>query len=117
MDRPADMGGQAELFEQDVQGDIRRPVVRPYLLAQIDGCRTGTADHVGTGAPGAARALEEAEHVIRLGASSQDQPRLLRYAAAENQVRSEEHTSELQSLMRTPYAVFCLKKKKHTNNL
>src|SRR3546814_9256101 len=28
-------------------------------------------------------------------------------------VRSEEHTSELQSLMRTSYAVFCLKKKKH----
>src|SRR3546814_3258341 len=27
-------------------------------------------------------------------------------------VRSEEHTSELQSLMRIPYAVFCLKKKK-----
>src|SRR3546814_9786227 len=26
-------------------------------------------------------------------------------------VRSEEHTSELQSLMRTSYAVFCLKKK------
>src|SRR3546814_9562680 len=32
--------------------------------------------------------------------------------------RSEEHTSELQSLMRTSYAVFCLKKKtvKHTKN-
>src|SRR3546814_9055277 len=32
--------------------------------------------------------------------------------------RSEEHTSELQSLMRIPYAVFCLKKKtkhKHLN--
>src|SRR3546814_10340835 len=29
-------------------------------------------------------------------------------------LRSEEHTSELQSLMRTSYAVFCLKKKKHT---
>src|SRR3546814_1971744 len=28
--------------------------------------------------------------------------------------RSEEHTSELQSLMRTSYAVFCLKKKKQT---
>src|SRR3546814_2387964 len=27
--------------------------------------------------------------------------------------RSEEHTSELQSLMRTSYAVFCLKKKKY----
>src|SRR3546814_9764363 len=37
-------------------------------------------------------------------------------------MRSEEHTSELQSLMRISYAVFCLKKKKnkdherHTNN-
>src|SRR3546814_10881364 len=31
--------------------------------------------------------------------------------------RSEEHTSELQSLMRISYAVFCLKKKKtHTTN-
>src|SRR3546814_3606790 len=28
-------------------------------------------------------------------------------------LRSEEHTSELQSLMRIPYAVFCLKKKKN----
>src|SRR3546814_6267214 len=28
--------------------------------------------------------------------------------------RSEEHTSELQSLMRISYAVLCLKKKKHT---
>src|SRR3546814_9750469 len=31
-------------------------------------------------------------------------------------VRSEEHTSELQSLMRISYAVFCLKKKKTTNH-
>src|SRR3546814_4468727 len=30
--------------------------------------------------------------------------------------RSEEHTSELQSLMRISYAVFCLKKKKHNTN-
>src|SRR3546814_6819005 len=30
-------------------------------------------------------------------------------------LRSEEHTSELQSLMRISYAVFCLKKKTHTN--
>src|SRR3546814_5735237 len=30
-------------------------------------------------------------------------------------MRSEEHTSELQSLMRNSYAVFCLKKKKHTS--
>src|SRR3546814_3406749 len=31
-------------------------------------------------------------------------------------VRSEEHTSELQSLMRISYAVFCLKKKKNQHN-
>src|SRR3546814_1658523 len=31
--------------------------------------------------------------------------------------RSEEHTSELQSLMRISYAVFCLKKNKNNNNI
>src|SRR3546814_5860804 len=35
-------------------------------------------------------------------------------AWARPQCRSEEHTSELQSLMRISYAVFCLKKKKHS---
>src|SRR3546814_10199465 len=50
------------------------------------------------------------------------QPRLpdplpLRTGAAVLPVRrSEEHTSELQSLMRISYAVFCLKKKKHKTN-
>src|SRR3546814_1059976 len=33
------------------------------------------------------------------------------------QKRSEEHTSELQSLMRISYAVFCLKKKKHSHHV
>src|SRR3546814_8876829 len=32
-------------------------------------------------------------------------------------IRSEEHTSELQSLMRISYAVFCLKKKKKTKSI
>src|SRR3546814_1708469 len=35
--------------------------------------------------------------------------KLLEQAAVDD--RSEEHTSEIQSLMRIPYAVFCLKKK------
>src|SRR3546814_10419109 len=43
------------------------------------------------------------------GADSIDDMRLLRHGA-----RSEEHTSELQSLMRISYAVFCLHKKTHT---
>src|SRR3546814_8883985 len=36
-------------------------------------------------------------------------------ADAGHDLRSEEHTSELQSLMRISYAVFCLKKKKKHN--
>src|SRR3546814_5720963 len=34
-------------------------------------------------------------------------------ASCQREARSEEHTSELQSLMRISYAVFCLKNKKH----
>src|SRR3546814_9055984 len=43
-----------------------------------------------------------------------DRDRLLAFDASEHPValRSEEHTSELQSLMRSSYAVFCLNKKK-----
>src|SRR3546814_2024032 len=37
---------------------------------------------------------------------------LLSWQSRRSSVRSEEHTSELQSLMRISYAVFCLKKKK-----
>src|SRR3546814_7125291 len=37
----------------------------------------------------------------------------LRRPASLISIRSEEHTSELQSLMRISYAVFCLNKKKH----
>src|SRR3546814_4433260 len=36
--------------------------------------------------------------------------------AKDDRVRSAEHTSELQSLMRISYAVFCLKKKKNTTH-
>src|SRR3546814_10814372 len=46
------------------------------------------------------------------GASMAERP--MKQAAAEWEARSEEHTSELQSLMRISYAVFCLKKKNHT---
>src|SRR3546814_2991015 len=62
----------------------------------------------------------------RLGRASEGQPQLsrrgrairaLNWFARKHEVfpkprRSEEHTSELQSLMRNSYAVFCLKKKK-----
>src|SRR3546814_7635496 len=47
--------------------------------------------------------------------SGADHPLQLRpFTATIRSARSEEHTSELQSLMRISYAVFCLKKKKNT---
>src|SRR3546814_5816434 len=54
-------------------------------------------------------------HEFRLPSSCR---RLARSGSAQGNrrivgTRSEEHTSELQSLMRISYAVFCLKKKKH----
>src|SRR3546814_4900440 len=55
----------------------------------------GSREHHGDGRPKTARALLE---------------------AAAQGGRSEEHTSELQSLMRISYAVFCLKKKKKQIN-
>src|SRR3546814_3541116 len=50
----------------------------------------------------------------RRGDRARDQPRLRRPGTQDR--RSEEHTSELQSLMRISYAVFCLKKKKTDKN-
>src|SRR3546814_4713915 len=43
-----------------------------------------------------------------------DSARRVNGGSSEGPARSEEHTSELQSLMRISYAVFCLKKKKNT---
>src|SRR3546814_3200657 len=40
-----------------------------------------------------------------------------RSVEAQRALRSEEHTSELQSLMRISYAVFCLKKKKRVKHI
>src|SRR3546814_9115689 len=42
---------------------------------------------------------------------------ILRRAESGREIRSEEHTSELQSLMRSSYAVFCLKKQKQKSHL
>src|SRR3546814_9509543 len=47
---------------------------------------------------------------------SREQPRSHGHRNDGHRNRSEEHTSELQSLMRISYAVFCLKKKKNRSN-
>src|SRR3546814_2908905 len=57
------------------------------------------------GEPEAAAGLPQQAHRYAWG-------RLVRAHCRKISLRSEEHTSELQSLMRISYAVFCLKKKK-----
>src|SRR3546814_10248729 len=67
-----------------------------------------------------AAAVEQRKDEIRIGrveqcgiavGDRQGDPQPLQYLPHLAVIRSEEHTSELQSLMRISYAVFCLKKK------
>src|SRR3546814_1569100 len=58
---------------------------------------------------------EVADVSVAEGYSFVRREQLQRYAVI--QMRSEEHTSELQSLMRISYAVFCLKKKRKSKQM
>src|SRR3546814_4942008 len=76
---------------------------------------------------------EACEHGLLIGAQGVDRADMLWHAVAQQEgralafivaeirpvlrIRSEEHTSELQSLMRISYAVFCLKKKTQNKQL
>src|SRR3546814_5673800 len=71
------------------------------------------ADVLATSPDGTRRMAWEAQLAQITGAELRE--RTARMEASGVPVRSEEHTSELQSLMRISYAVFCLKKKKHTH--
>src|SRR3546814_9406987 len=73
-----------------------------------DACRLRRGEH-GAGIGGG-------EEITGLVLAKEVAERAGRLIEGEADVRSEEHTSELQSLMRISYAVFCLKKKKTTNH-
>src|SRR3546814_1891930 len=60
-------------------------------------------------APGFGHRIDRGGIAVRVGEQRGD---VLEHYAWLREIRSEEHTSELQSLMRISYAVFCLKKKK-----
>src|SRR3546814_7959898 len=81
------------------------------LLRKVEGLNTReTAEHLGIGIDAVERQLSMGMKALAdfmLGGSG----RIIRQKFIR---RSEEHTSELQSLMRISYAVFCLKKKKKT---
>src|SRR3546814_4318147 len=66
------------------------------------------------------------DRIHQLALAAVHRPALIEYRSGEDKVprqtqhgtwRSEEHTSELQSLMRISYAVFCLTKKKTTDRI
>src|SRR3546814_6872021 len=56
------------------------------------------------------------EAARKLGFSASHTMRIAQQLYEDGAIRSEEHTSELQSLMRPSYAVFCLQKKQKINN-
>src|SRR3546814_9413494 len=64
-------------------------------------------DHVHLLSPGISISVNQPPRLETPCCSRQSSPN-----ASASRARSVEHTSELQSLMRTSYAVFCLKKKK-----
>src|SRR3546814_5846992 len=72
-------------------------------IVELDGVRDTAVEPGRGGAEGRGAAAGQAG-----SARSQLEP------VRRQQLRSEEHTSELQSLMRISYAVFCLNKKKQT---
>src|SRR3546814_7061671 len=84
-----------------------------------DGARAGLHDRAATYRDGRRRALRSAAPAAPYQREAEGQScglygypwgRRLCDVAASRDARSEEHTSELQSLMRISYAVFCLKK-------
>src|SRR3546814_3587022 len=92
---------------------LGRGIVREDALAVAD----GLADRlVGKVALGPDPADQPLRHLAAVDRQVVHELRLLRELLHDLRAlgaRSEEHTSELQSLMRISYAVFCWKKKKH----
>src|SRR3546814_2156737 len=95
-------------------GDLVEPQggVRPRAdeLAGVERAGLQRLEHVAP-AQRLHRHAEPRAHFRREAGGAEAQP--LQVVDRLDLVRSEEHTSELQSLMRLSYAVFCLKKTKH----
>src|SRR3546814_8098201 len=97
----------------------RLPAIRNALRGDLrPGMHRGCHYHDDAGAVARRHAAASAQRAGRAIAGAGPQRRRVLQCAVfwQEHLRSEEHTSELQSLMRISYAVFCLKKKtKHTH--
>src|SRR3546814_9442317 len=85
------------------------PICPPTVSAIASTCRSGTPN--ATAASG--RELTAYNRSSPLAPSQSRNTAPLSRVSCVRKLRSEEHTSELQSLMRISYAVFCLKTKKY----
>src|SRR3546814_3829270 len=98
-----------------MQGYWNRPEADGDSFTADGWLRTG--DVAAVDADGYIRIVDRLKDMISVGGfkvyPSVIEARLYEHPAVKE--RSEEHTSELQSLMRISYAVFCLKKKKNKN--
>src|SRR3546814_5396064 len=90
----------------------RQPPIPPLWSAREKiGCRVVSLRYL---APQVQVALLRCRHFGRRQPMPDTSPTGQLLASFDTPTRSEEHTSELQSLMRISYAVFCLKKKNNT---
>src|SRR3546814_2811265 len=96
-------------------GELAEDIVRRTLLQSLNVRPILDADGEETGqfeVPAGGRRFRALELLVKQKRLAKDAPIPCVVKAANDVVsRSEEHTSELQSLMRTSYAVSCLKKK------
>src|SRR3546814_9933802 len=90
---------------------VYRAAGRPARFGVCDDARTSAASLVKSGL-GRTRIMAKVKHPPAPCEMGEETARLRALPWQEKEKRSEEHTSELQSLMRISYAVFCLKKKK-----
>src|SRR3546814_9474793 len=83
----------------------------PGLALRYSNCETSASPGTASAVSSSTRWDSPARSVT--ARSTITRPVTSKHRALAGVARSEEHTSELQSLMRISYAVFCLKKKKH----
>src|SRR3546814_6348979 len=105
------------MFSKTSRRPLRAALLSVSLLIAAAGCASDASDDTASGPE-----PTEANAATTTTVPCEGAPiKLMQIASLEGgvswpQARSEEHTSELQSLMRISYAVFCLKKKTKHND-
>src|SRR3546814_10537146 len=107
-------------FAQVVRRDVGRHADRDAARAVDEQVGERRRQHLRLALAGVVIGLEIDRILVEIGQQRVRDLGKARFGVAHRQGRerrSEEHTSELQSLMRISYAVFCLKKKKNNKSL